>query len=340
MKARHSSTALLQGLSAGGRALKWLMLGLLVLFLCSGITKVQPGEVAFILRLGKLHGTTRADQVKSPGLLFAFPYPIDQVYRVPIKQEREVLVETAWPSNGSTGAEATLDPLMDGYFVTGDRNIVQARLAVKYRIHDPIAYRMTAHDPERILETVVIAATRSLLSDWRVDDALRLQRMVGEGGASRESLSQRVARLVQAQLDQLGTGIAVSALEFREVQPPLAVKAAFDEVQSARIQIQTHKNEAVGFANQAIPEAEADRSSLIQQASADAQVLVATAQAELSVFEQLYGEFRRNPLAVRQRLYWETLESIQRNAREVKYLPAGTRIYLSDPGPAPQATPP
>ena len=43
----------------------------------SGIRVVKSGEVALVLRFGKLVGNTYEEQVHEPGLLLAFPYIID-----------------------------------------------------------------------------------------------------------------------------------------------------------------------------------------------------------------------------------------------------------------------
>ncbi len=62
---------------------------------CRGSPIVKPDEVAVILRWGRLVGDTPALQEHGPGLLFAFPRPIDRVVRVPVKHVWEVPVEHA-----------------------------------------------------------------------------------------------------------------------------------------------------------------------------------------------------------------------------------------------------
>ena len=55
---------------------------------------MKPDEVAVILRWGRLVGDTPALQEHGPGLLFAFPRPIDRVVRVQVKHVWEVPVST------------------------------------------------------------------------------------------------------------------------------------------------------------------------------------------------------------------------------------------------------
>ena len=66
-----------------------------VLYALSGITIVKPDEVAVVLRWGRLVGDTPALQQHGPGLLFAFPRPMDEVVRVQVKHVWEVPVSYA-----------------------------------------------------------------------------------------------------------------------------------------------------------------------------------------------------------------------------------------------------
>jgi membrane protease subunit HflK len=86
----------------------WWIATMAVLYLLSGTTSVKPDEVAVILRWGRLVGDTSALQEHGPGLLFAFPQPVDQVVRVQVKKVSEVTVSTLMVGGGaaSTGEES------------------------------------------------------------------------------------------------------------------------------------------------------------------------------------------------------------------------------------------
>ena len=77
-------------LDAAWQRMHWWVATMAVLYAVSGITIVKPDEVAVILRWGRLVGATPALQEHGPGLLFAFPRPVDQVVRVPVKHVWEV----------------------------------------------------------------------------------------------------------------------------------------------------------------------------------------------------------------------------------------------------------
>ena len=69
-----------------------VLAGLAILF--SGVKVINPQEVAIIKRFGKVVGQNRSEQVHGPGLLLAFPYLIDEVVRVPVKQVQELQITT------------------------------------------------------------------------------------------------------------------------------------------------------------------------------------------------------------------------------------------------------
>ena len=64
----------LEAIASGLRSFRWVALGLFVIYFCSNITLVQPGEVALVLHLGRLEGgyAGRADQAAR--LTFGFPF--------------------------------------------------------------------------------------------------------------------------------------------------------------------------------------------------------------------------------------------------------------------------
>src|ERR1700680_3006244 len=113
----------------------WWVATMAVLYLLSGITIVKSDEVAVILRWGRLVGETPALQEHGPGLLFSFPRPVDQVVRVKVKHVWDVPVDTL--ASGERGAEDTLDPVTQGYAVTGNQNIVHVNMVAHYRVRDP-----------------------------------------------------------------------------------------------------------------------------------------------------------------------------------------------------------
>jgi len=319
-----------QGLQSGLRMFRWVMLLLLVLFWFSGIQEVEPDQVGLLLRFGKLQGANRAAQVYEPGLLLALPYPIDRVIQVPAKQEGEVLIKEVWKGIEETGARDRIDPVLEGYCLTGDQNIVQAQVVVKYRISDPVSFQLETADPPAILHDVVLAALTQTITGWTVNDVLRLQRQDPARAGQAEGLADSVRDRAQQRLDRLDCGIAISALEFKQLHPPRHVIAEFRDVQSAQIDVETKQREAEGFAFRETPKAEAERNRLIQAAAADRNTLHARAMEEYSVFEQLYSEYQKHPELVRSRIYLETVEEVLASVGKLDFASADDRVILDN----------
>jgi len=319
-----------QGLQSGLRMFRWVLLLLLVLFWFSGIQEVEPDQVGLLLRFGKLQGANRAAQVHEPGLLLALPYPIDRVIQVPAKQEGEVLIKEVWKGIEETGARDRIDPVLEGYCLTGDQNIVQAQVVVKYRINDPVSFRLATADPPAVLHDVVLAALTQTVTGWNVNDVLRLQRQDPQRPGQAEGLADSVRDRAQRRLDRLDCGIAISALEFKQLHPPRHVIAEFRDVQSAQIDVETKQREAAGFAFRETPKAEAERNRLIQAAAADRNTLHARAMEEYSVFEQLYSEYQKHPELVRNRIYLETVEEVLASVGKLDFVSPDDRVILDE----------
>src|SRR5919201_4168634 len=144
----------------------WWIIAMALLYAFSGITVVRSDEVAVILRWGKLVGPTPALQEHGPGLLFAFPRPIDRVVRVQAKhiaEETIIALDDTSSSENNTGYYATLDPLTQGYALTGDQNVIHTTVLAHYRIRDVAEWAFYGPKSEDILRVEVGAAmVRSL----------------------------------------------------------------------------------------------------------------------------------------------------------------------------------
>ncbi len=300
-----SAQAVLGALQESSRLIRWGFLLLALLYLFSGVTRVAPHENAVILRFGKLQ-----PKLHPPGLLFAWPLPVDEVIRVPVRSALELRLD-AWGSPEGNGSE-TLHPFRTGYTLTGDANVVHARLTARFRIVDPIAYAFSAQDPELLLEALLYQSLTRSLASTGVDAALTTER---------ELLRQDAQRLAQAELDRLELGIQIVALEFRELLPEVSVIPAFQEVVSAQVESRTISQQAQSYRAEVIPAAEAEAYRMRQEAQAAAADQIARAQGEAHSFRSLRREYQRNPELTRTRMRAETWEQISGQIKGSTLLP-------------------
>lgn len=329
MRKRRSLPIVFQGLEAGLRMFRWVVLALLLLFLVSGFQKVESGNIGLVLRFGRLRGASTAEQLKQPGLVLAMPYPIDRLIQVPVKREGEVLVKEVWKELTELAASNNIDPIMEGYCLTGDQNIVQTQIVAKYRITDPARFQLWVAEPERLVHDAVLASLTQTVAGWRVNDVLRLQREQQGAPGSVESLAESVRRLAQQRLDRIDSGMTISALEFKEMHPPRHVVAEFRDVQNARIEMETQKREAEGFVAGKVPAAQAESNRLVKSALAYDNSLKAKAAAELSVFSQLYAEYKKNPSLVASRTLMETMEHMIEKVEKLRFVSPEARVVIS-----------
>jgi modulator of FtsH protease HflK len=318
----------------------WWIATMALLYLVSGITVVRPDEVAVILRWGRLVGDTPALQEHGPGLLFSFPRPIDQVVRVQVKHVWQVPVRTlvfgslTAPTGNDAGGEdfgATLDPLSQGYAVTGDQNIVHVDMIARYRIRDAAEWAFFGPNADDVIRVEVTAAMVRSLGEMEVD------RVLSDG---RKVLIATATRRAQAGLDAAHSGLELASVELTRLAPPAALASSFAAVQSAFIGAETQQKEAQAYAEQTLPRARAEADSVEQSAQAAAAADLAQAKGDAQAFLALDRAYRANPQVVRERMYRDGVDRAI-GAASVRWVPPpvggtyhGLRITIQQSGEA------
>jgi membrane protease subunit HflK len=313
---RRLAAPLAQILDGAWQRMHWWVGVMAVAYAFSGITIVRPEEVAVILRWGRLVGDTTAIAVHGAGLMFAFPRPVDQVVRVPTRRISQVAIQTlaATPQEfdeDEGGTTNTLNPLTQGYALTGDQNIVHLEMMARYRIRDPAEWAFYGPDSEEILRMEVTSAMLRTLGEMEVDNVL---------SDGREELIAAATRRAQDGLDAARSGLELTSINLVGLTPPEELMAAFSSVQSEFITAETNKQYARAYAESAVPEAIAQTETLLQAARATAEADLARARGEAIAFRALAVEHRSNPEVVRERLYRDALDRVLSVGR-VRWLP-------------------
>jgi membrane protease subunit HflK len=232
------------------------------------------------------------------------------------------------------GVKLTLNPLTQGYAITGDENIVHLAMIARYRVRDPALWAFYGPKSEDVLRVEVTAAMVRSLGEMGVD------RVLSDG---REALVATATKRAQQGLDACQSGLELTLLELTGLTPPLAVMQDFGAVQSAFIDAQTLKNDAQAFAESTIPQAHATADASVQSAHGDAAAALAAAEGDAAAFRALDREYRANPAVVRERLYRDAVERAISTAGSVRWVPPpvgnayhGFRISIAPPtaGPA------
>ncbi|MEO1007355.1 MAG: SPFH domain-containing protein [Planctomycetota bacterium] len=231
------------------RLLQVAIVGLVVVYGVSGIKAVDAGQRGIKTRFGEPLGTE-----VSPGITFAWPYPIGQLIRVETGQRTLQLEEEFWfevreqdrnlPFEQLARLPSrSLNPVRDGSLLTSDQNLVHTQWTIVYRRADPtqFAQNIAAEDEEAIVRSAVQRGVIRAVSATTIDDLLRSA--AGAGG-----VAARAQRVAQETLDAVDSGLIVESLVMRQRTPPMRVWNAFTEVQGAETAAQTARVSAESFA--------------------------------------------------------------------------------------------
>ncbi len=282
-----------------------------------GLFQLQPGQAVVLLRLGAHYGT-----ITEAGLHWTLPPPF--VTREVLNVEEVQNQDFGLASEGEARDEQEL--LHEASMQTSDNNIVRVSFSVQYRIKDAFAARFRLKDPVPVVRDAAQAAMREAVGRMTVDGVLRERRA---------ALTAEVRELLQDILDSYEAGLDIQAVELQDVQPPVAVRAAFFDVVEAGQDAIRVVNEAEGFRNELIPSARAEATELLEAAKGYREAKIAEATGEGARFSAIAVEYRKAPRVTKKRLYPETMEQVLPDVQKViiekgttnvlPYLPLGRR---------------
>ena len=269
-----------------------LIIAVLIGVAFSGVRIVKSGEVAMVLRFGKLVGDTPEEQVHKPGLLFCFPGFIDEVVTVSTDNVMQQDVYTHY----------TDESIADGtYMLTGDNNVILINAMLKYKVSDPVSYALKINEMESIIDSSVRNVMLENSARTDVDVIMT---------SGKKDFQDAIFEQVQDRLDTLNAGIAVQALELTSVTMPKPVKMIYEGVNAATIEASTLMEEAQQYWNTVVPSAEAYAQNLIANANSTHASKVADANMNLTEFWGVLDEYKRDPEVVRTRIYSQKLSTI------------------------------
>jgi membrane protease subunit HflK len=247
-----------------------------------GLYQVEPGEVGIVRTFGAV--TDRTDA----GLRFRWPL-VQQVDVVNVENIRRLEV-------GFRGD--TLEPL-EAQMLTGDENIVEARMIVQYRVSDPERYLFRLKAPDKALHATAEVALRGVVGRTNVDEVIT---------SGRASVQADVMLTLQRLMDQYDSGLSVTEVRLQAVDPPDQVRDAFHDVVRAREEREQLIDEARGYQEDAIPRAKGQARQAEREAEAYREERVLRANGDTRKFEVMLVQYSKATRVTRRRLYLETME--------------------------------
>ena len=248
----------------------------------SGIKFVKPGEVAVILRFGKVVGNTQDEQIHESGILFAFPYIVDEVVTVPTGTVMEKVVETHYMNK----EEELVNINNNQYVVTGDNKLAVMKVSVKYMVTNPVDYALKVKDFDQILNA---CASNAMIQKAASMDYLAILT------SEKETFAKSVENQIQENIDACKLGVTLVGFDFLDVGVPTErLNTAYSNADSAISKANSAKESARGDADRAILDAETTAGTLISNATAVKEQKKAAAVNDLSEFWGLKGEYEKS----------------------------------------------
>ncbi len=349
MAQKKPGKVLFQGIESGMKVFRWMVLVLVILFLVSGLAKVQPTHIGILTRFGKLVPVGPGQEIREPGFVLAFPYPIDQLILLPNTQEQQHEVTNVWAALDDKEWNDEIDPTIEGYCLTAENDVIQVKVVVKYYISDPVEYEFNMIDPKDMIDAMTVASLTECIASWKFDEVQHMNREVpvtvtvlADGKEQtvtemrKETLDEVVAKNLQSRLDRTGnpetgkSAIRISNVDFVDVHHLRHVKADFENKQTADIAVQVALDEALKQANSMRTEAETQAIQLRNNAEIYRQQVLANTRKEVLEYLPKLREFIDAPDYVWQREYLNTMENVWTNVGELKFVPANSRVVLQD----------
>jgi len=312
------SRALAEALGSSFAIVKVVMVLMVVAFFASGFFTVGPAEKAVILRFGKPVGEG-SKALLTAGLHWSLPYPIDEVVRIPITEIQKVTSNNGWylttPEAELSEVEMppgqSLNPAVDGYAITADRNIIHTRATLYYHIDDPIRFVFDFASASNTVQNALNNALLFTAAKFNVDDIL-----TRDVAGFHDAVLQRVGELT----DRAQLGIVIDQCEVQSI-PPRQLKEVFAQVTTARENRNKLLNEAHTYENQVLNQSGAQATSVTNAAAAERARYVDSITAEAKRFGDLLPQYQSNPGLFEQMTFVQAMGQVFTNVQDKIYLP-------------------
>ena len=270
--------------------------GVVVIWLMSGIYKVNPEEEGVVRRFGKYVGSTDS------GLHYHWPWPFEKVDTPEVLEPKRIEIGFRTVSPATSTSSATYRQIEDeSLMLTGDENIVDLDVVVQYRIKDAYQYLFKVRNPESTVQKASEAAIRFVIGKNTIDDAMTENKM---------AIQDSTRAKLQEILDSYEAGIYVINVNLQDVGPPEQVADAFNDVTSAKQDKNRLVNVAEGYRNDIIPKARGEAEQRIRQAEGYREERIRRARGDIGRFLSILEEYNKSRDVTKTRLYIETMEAI------------------------------
>ncbi len=279
-----------------GGYFKYGLMFLTAAWLASGFYQVQPSEQGVVLRFGRYVDTTDA------GLHYHLPYPIEDVIKVNVTQERSINLGSAENRDYRNNA------FTESHMLTGDENIVDINLTIVWKIKDAKDYLFSMRSPDATVSVAAQSVLREIVGQSEMQPII-----TGDRGKVEDETKDELQRV----LDEFGAGIQIVRVKLQKADPPREVVDAFNEVQRAKADMERFKNEAEAYRNEVLPKARGKAAQILQDAEAYKATMINKAQGEADRFASVYAAYKAGKEVTVKKMYLEALEDVLQKSNKV-----------------------
>lgn len=277
-----------------------IFIGIVLLWLVSGIYIVSPAEQGVVRRFGKMV------RITSSGLRYRFPWPIEKVDTPRVTEVKRIEVGFRTIDTGPPARYQFIPA--ESLMLTGDENIVDCQIIIQYKIKDPADYLFNVKDIKGTLHDASEVALRQVIGNSDIDDALTIGKL---------RIQQDIRELLQRIMDGYESGLLITEVKLQTVRPPREVEAAFKDVVSAKEDRERLIYEAKGYQEDIIPKTKGRAAKILREAEAYREERIKRAQGDAGKFLAVLKEYEKAKDVTRERLYLETMEEILPNVKKV-----------------------
>ena len=301
-KAQDNFRAVMPGNFQGAPLIGLVVLGVLALWMASGLYIVNPGEHAVEQRFGAWSHTQA-----EPGLGYHLPGPIETVAILNVEEIRKMNIGFIEGFSRS-GQAARRDMPEESLMLTSDRNIVDLDLVIQWNIKSAEDYLFEIRDQENTIKKVAESAIREIVGQTDMFPIIT---------TGRAGVADAAKQIIQENLDEYKSGVNITQvlIERAEVHPD--VQAAFQDVQSAKQDAEDVQNRAEAYREDILPRARGEAIKMLQEAEAYKQATVARSKGDADRFNSVYEAYLSGKDVTKERIFLETMEDVLGNARKI-----------------------
>lgn len=270
-----------KGSGKGFFGITLILIAIMIGYIVSGIFIVQPAEEAVITRFGRYKETVGAGPHWIPRLI---------------------------DSHQIVNIEEVNTTRHGGKMLTMDENIVDAEIAVQYRISNPENFLFNMVSPDQAIRQVSDSALRAVVGQSTLDDVLT---------TGRTEIVVRVKEQIERVISSYGSGLMVSDLALQVTKPPAEVQEAFDDAIKAQQDEERFVNQAETYARQRIPIAEGKAKRILEEAQAYKERVILASTGETIRFTELLPEYRLDKQVMRDRLFLDSMQQVLSNTSKI-----------------------